>query len=204
MYWLSVSSRSAALAKRDRLTRSLMRPLKHSDALNSRLACGADADHEASDTPLSQCAALAVALAPVGVLPALTLVVRDLIEPFVGLTGVLVGVAWLVLKMHAYQRAIGRVEQQQQQEEAACSAFFRRLSGARNILGPAEPSRCIACPERRVDWQCRPAAALRIASAPMLLSANSCNRKTRMRRVISCAIHADAGLPVGLCRGGLP
>lgn len=94
-----------------------------SDALNSRLACGADADHEASDTPLSQRAALAVALAPVGVLLALTLVIGDLVEPFVGLTGVLISVAWLVLEMHAYQRAIGRAEHQQQ-EEAASSAFL--------------------------------------------------------------------------------
>lgn len=65
---------------------------------------------EPADQPLSQRAALAVALAPVLVLLALTLVIGDLIEPYLGLAGVLLSVVWLVLEMHQYQRTMTRQE----------------------------------------------------------------------------------------------
>lgn len=72
---------------------------------------GAAADMvESSEQPLSQRATLAVALAPVLVLLALTLVIGDLIEPYLGLCGVLLSVAWLVLEMHQVQRALARQE----------------------------------------------------------------------------------------------
>lgn len=88
-----------------------------SDALPSRFGGGSS---EPAEQPLSQRAVVAVALAPVLVLLALTLVIGDLIEPYVGLAGVLASVAWLVLEMHQYQRAIGREEEQQ---AAAGSSF---------------------------------------------------------------------------------
>ncbi|HLL19240.1 MAG TPA: hypothetical protein VK439_10680 [Rubrivivax sp.] len=62
------------------------------------------------EQPLTRRAALAVALAPVLVLLALTLVIGDLIEVYLGLAGVALSVAWLVLEMHQVQRAIGRQE----------------------------------------------------------------------------------------------
>src|SRR5687768_15825456 len=71
-----------------------------SDVLNSRFAPIADAAVELCDQPLSRRATLAVALAPVLVLLALTLVIGDLVEPYLGLLGVLLSVTWLVLEMH--------------------------------------------------------------------------------------------------------
>jgi hypothetical protein len=62
------------------------------------------------EQPLTRRAALAVALAPVLVLLALTLVIGDLIEVYLGLAGVALSIAWLVLEMHQVQRAIGRQE----------------------------------------------------------------------------------------------
>lgn len=89
-----------------------MQPLRVSDVLTSRFAAGSDdADGEAGQ-PLSDRATLAVALAPVLVLLALTMVIGDLIGPPLGLAGVLVSVAWLVLEMHQVQRALAREEQQ--------------------------------------------------------------------------------------------
>lgn len=79
-----------------------------SDVLDSRFGPGAET--EADTQTLSQRATVAVALAPVLVLLALTLVIGDLIEPYLGLCGVLLSVAWLVLEMHQYQRAIGQHE----------------------------------------------------------------------------------------------
>ena len=71
-----------------------------SDVLNSRFAPLADAAGELCDQPLSRRASLAVALAPVLVLLSLTLVIGDLVEPRLGLLGVLLSVAWLVFEMH--------------------------------------------------------------------------------------------------------
>jgi hypothetical protein len=89
-----------------------MQPQLVSDVIeSSRYAAGADVV-EAGDQPLSQRATLAVALAPVLVLLALTLVIGDLIEPYLGLCGVLLSVAWLVLEMHQVQRTIARQEQE--------------------------------------------------------------------------------------------
>ena len=88
-----------------------MQPQLVSDVVNSRFVLGSDpVVDEAGEQPLSQRATLAVALAPVLVLLALTLVIGDLIEPYLGLCGVLLSVAWLVLEMHQYQRAIARRE----------------------------------------------------------------------------------------------
>lgn len=89
-----------------------MRTTPVSDVPNSRFAAApADAGRDAGDgQPLSARAALAVALAPVLVLLALTLVIGDLIGPAVGLSGVLASVAWLALEMHQVQRAIAREE----------------------------------------------------------------------------------------------
>jgi hypothetical protein len=89
-----------------------MQPQLVSDVIdNNRFAAGADM-LESADQPLSQRATLAVALAPVLVLLALTLVIGDLIEPYLGLCGVLLSVAWLVLEMHQVQRTIARHEAQ--------------------------------------------------------------------------------------------
>lgn len=88
-----------------------MQPQLVSDAVDNRFAPVADlVVDEAADQPLTPRAALAVALAPVLVLLALTLVIGDLIEPYLGLCGVLLSVAWLVLEMHRVQRAIARQE----------------------------------------------------------------------------------------------
>jgi hypothetical protein len=78
-------------------------------AADSRLAGGLDVDSD-GDQPLTRRAALAVAIAPVLVLLALTLVIGDLIEAYAGLCGAALAVAWLVLEMHHVQRAIGRQE----------------------------------------------------------------------------------------------
>jgi hypothetical protein len=87
-----------------------MQPQLVSDVIeNSRFMAAAEGG-DAGEQPLSQRATLAVALAPVLVLLALTLVIGDLIEPYLGLCGVLLSVAWLVLEMHQVQRAIGRQE----------------------------------------------------------------------------------------------
>ena len=84
------------------------------------LASGAvDALMIDGEQPLTRRAAFAVALAPVFVLLALTLVIGDLIEAYLGLGGVALSVAWLVLEMHQVQRAIGR-----QEAEAAAEAHF--------------------------------------------------------------------------------
>ena len=71
-----------------------------SDLPNGPLASIADQTGEPCERPLSRRAALAVALAPVLVLLALTLVIGDLVEPYLGLLGVLLSVGWLVLEMH--------------------------------------------------------------------------------------------------------
>ena len=88
-----------------------MQPQLVSDILHdSRFAPGAELVHDTAEQPLSQRATLAVALAPVLVLLALTLVIGDLIEPYLGLCGVLLSVAWLVLEMHQVQRTLARQE----------------------------------------------------------------------------------------------
>jgi hypothetical protein len=84
------------------------------DALPSRFGWSPAAERalaEAPDEPQAQRAAWAVAVAPVLVLLALTLVIGDLIAPHLGLAGVLVSVAWLVFEMHAWQRALARAEE---------------------------------------------------------------------------------------------
>ena len=78
-------------------------------AQHGSLAADADAS-SAGEQPLTRRAALAVALAPVLVLLALTLVIGDLVEAYLGLGGVALSVAWLVLEMHQVQRAIARQE----------------------------------------------------------------------------------------------
>lgn len=88
-----------------------MQPQPVPDVLaNSRFAGADPVVHDAANQPLSQRATLAVALAPVLVLLALTLVIGDLLDPYQGLCGVLLSVAWLVLEMHHVQRALARQE----------------------------------------------------------------------------------------------
>ena len=87
-----------------------MQPQLVSDVIENSCFMAAAEGVDAGEQPLSQRATLAVALAPVLVLLALTLVIGDLIEPYLGLCGVLLSVAWLVLEMHQVQRAIGRQE----------------------------------------------------------------------------------------------
>ena len=87
-----------------------MQPQLVSDVIESSCYAATADVVDAGEQPLSQRATLAVALAPVLVLLALTLVIGDLIEPYLGLCGVLLSVAWLVLEMHQVQRAIGRQE----------------------------------------------------------------------------------------------
>ena len=55
---------------------------------------------------LSQRASIAVALGPVLVLLALTLVIGDLIAADTGLIGAVAAIGWLVFEMYAYQRLI--------------------------------------------------------------------------------------------------
>ena len=66
----------------------------------------ADAHIAHSETSPSQRSSLAVALVPVLVLVALTMVVGDLIAADTGLFGVVAAIAWLVFEMYSYQRLI--------------------------------------------------------------------------------------------------
>ena len=70
--------------------------------MDSRFAAEAPSPEQRS----SRRAALAVALAPVLVLLALTGVIGDLIPADIGFAAVAAAMAWLVYEMHQYQRHI--------------------------------------------------------------------------------------------------
>lgn len=71
------------------------------------------------EQPLSQRAAVAVGLAPVLVLLALTLVIGDVLPIDIGFGVVAASITWLVFEMHQYQRAVARLDDDSEPEPAA-------------------------------------------------------------------------------------